>query len=459
MDVQGSRAQRVRRGDLQREQWEPAPCPTVLSPQRVGRALGEWQRSELRLARSFPECRDLAREQLEDLYQETTLVLLGRSFQNEEHLLNALRWGIKHRALHLHRDERRRGEILAHRAPELQLAAEGRADEHAPEHAAVHEQDRLIAKDFLTELTDLERRVFWLIAEGMRYRAIAPVLQIPVNEARKAARSCERKRERFQLLYDTGRLCGFRSQTIQALQAGRLRNEELAQRAFAHLEGCAHCRSEHRTNARRLRQSFQGEAAALLPVPALAAHLGWLARIAARTRPLHERLATYAPPPTNGGVRDAAAAVLAGGGAAAKLAAGVATVAVIAGGTLGATHAFQHPQSGHQPPLSASKGGARTHRLPVHPATAAISSDHHAPPATSGHREPPSPSRRAKGSYASGGREPGGFAFLGVPSGATQRREHARATAASSAGGHAEAGPTVAAPARPATTGGGPFSP
>ena len=54
----------------------------------------------------------------------------------------------------------------------------------------------------------------------MQYRAIAPVLGIPVNEARNTARACERKRERFQLLYDTGRLCGYRAQTIQALQNG-----------------------------------------------------------------------------------------------------------------------------------------------------------------------------------------------------------------------------------------------
>ncbi len=193
---------------------------TALSGEQVGVALGAWQSAELRLARCFGECRGLTHEQLEDLYQETALVLLMRSFHSEEHLRHALRWGIKHRALHHHRDERRRGEILAQRAPELTLAAERREAQRTPELAALLEDDRLIVTEFLAELSDLERHVFWLMAEGMRYRAIAPLLAVSVNEARKAARGCEAKRERFQLLYDTGRLCGFRSQTILAMQAG-----------------------------------------------------------------------------------------------------------------------------------------------------------------------------------------------------------------------------------------------
>lgn len=69
-----------------------APRPGRLSGERVGLALGAWQAGELRLARRFGECRDLTHEQLEDLYQETALVLLKRSFHSEEHLRHALRW-------------------------------------------------------------------------------------------------------------------------------------------------------------------------------------------------------------------------------------------------------------------------------------------------------------------------------------------------------------------------------
>ena len=131
--------QKPRPGDPAGANRQPKPAPGArgLDPAQVGQRLGEWQKAELRLARSFPECRGVGRAQMEDLYQDTMLVLLDRPYNDEQHLRNALRWGIKHRALHLHRDERRRGEILTARAPELQLVAEGRAEEHTPEQAAV----------------------------------------------------------------------------------------------------------------------------------------------------------------------------------------------------------------------------------------------------------------------------------------------------------------------------------
>jgi RNA polymerase sigma factor (sigma-70 family) len=410
MDVQGSRT--ALPGDRRHAPPAPGVGRSGLSRERVGQALGEWQRGELRLARSFAECRGLSHEQLEDLYQDTALVLLGRSFHNEEHMRNALRWGIKHRALHQHRDERRRGEILAQRAPELQLATEGREEDRTPELAAVLAQDRLFVAEFLSELSELERRVFWLVSEGMRYRAIAPILEIPVNETRKAFRACERKRERFQLLHDTGRLCGYRSHTIQALLSGEGASERLASGAFAHLEACAHCRSEHRTNARRLRRSFQEQAAAMLPIPALAGHMGWLTRLDLRARALHQRLLPYGSPPGTGGVRERAIAVVAGGGVAAKLAAGAATVVVIAGGALGATHELAVPHSSHR---GVKRTASRRHApspvavLPASATDAAVASAS-APVQASPRRSSPG------ASHAVARKESGGFGFLGVPS-------------------------------------------
>jgi hypothetical protein len=73
------------------------------------------------------------------------------------------------------------------------------------------------------------------------------------SEARKAGRSSESKRKHFQLLYELGRLCGLRAATIRALQNGEVTSEELAQRAFAHLAWCRHCRSKYNTNAKKLR--------------------------------------------------------------------------------------------------------------------------------------------------------------------------------------------------------------
>jgi RNA polymerase sigma factor (sigma-70 family) len=440
---------------------DDARGPTALAPlfgtrrlaaERTGQLLGEYKASELRLARNFPECRNMSKEELEDLYQETALALLDRRFQREEHLRNALREGIKHRALNLHRDERRRQEILDQTGARSHVMAQIDEDAYSPEHVALAHQDRAIVSEFLTELTQLEQRVFWLHAEGMQYRAIAPVLGIATTEARNASRACERKRQRFQLLYDTGRLCGYRATTIQALQSGETRSEELAQRAFAHLDACPSCRAEHKTNAMRLRRSFRDQAAALLPVPALAGHLGWLTKLAIRTRALQHRL-TDGSPLGQGAVRERAAALLAGGGGA-KLAAGAITIAVIAGGTIGATHALHdHPQAHHPhtrapspvaapspspPPAAravdlvqgptAALTGARTpkHSLRT-PARRTTASRRHALPSH----------RRAAPLELSTRREPGGFAYLGVPTDTTStpRVSEAAHTATRSAGG------------------------
>ncbi len=313
--------------------------------ERIGETLGQWQAPELRVARRFPECRGLNPEQLEDIYQETVLALLHRPYVSEEHLRNALRTGIKHRALNLHRDERRRQAILTQRAPELHLKARAAATQDTPEIAVLLEQDHLIVAEFKTELTNREQEVFALLAEGLRYRAIATVLSIKKNEARKVSRACERKRERFQFLYNSGRLCGFRSHTILALQSGEATSEELATRAIAHLESCGRCRVEHKTNAKRLRRSFQDQAAALLPLPVLVSHLGWLARLGLRTRAIQERLTPEAAPAGSGALRERALALLAGGGVSAKVTTGVVTVAVLAGSA--ATHVLNAPPTHH----------------------------------------------------------------------------------------------------------------
>ncbi len=461
MDVQALRARTGTGG-------RPAPARGVgeagLASERVGQALGEWQSAELRLARSFAECRGLPQEQLEDLYQDTALVMLSRSFANEEHLRHALRWGLKRRALHLHRDARRRSEILSERAPELQLAAEGREQEHTPELAAVLAQDRLFVSEFLSELSDLERRVFWLVSEGMRYRAIAPVLEIEVNAARKAFRGCERKRERFQLLHDTGRLCGFRSHTIQALLSGEGASERLARAAFAHVEHCAQCRTEHKTNARRLRRSFQEQAAALVPIPALAAHMDWLSRLGLRARTLHQRLLPYGAPPGTGAIRERTIAIVASGGVAAKMAAAGATVVVIAGGALGATHELA---AQHRAPRDLGRVASRPHARSqsVSPSTSAAVVPTSTPRAST---STPLRSVSKRSSSTSGHavtrRETGGFGFLGVPSSAPARSNEAHAASVSPAGKRplsapeGSGSPKSSAP-EPRQSGGGAFSP
>jgi RNA polymerase sigma factor (sigma-70 family) len=418
----------------------------LLTREQVERILGERQARELRIARGFVECRGLSREQLEDLYQETVLALLRRPYKDEKHLCGALRLGIKQRALNLYHSERRRGEILAENAPAMHALEVARGAEMTPEQVALARQDRLLVTEFLVELSGRELEVFSLISEGMGFNRIAKELAIPVNQARSILEACERKRERFQILHDHGRLCGYRSTTITALLDGHATSEELARRAIAHVAGCAQCRAEHKTNAWRLRRAFQDQAAVLLP-PILAGHLGGVSRASMYTRTLAGRIRPDWMSLAQDGARERAAALLAGGGATAKLAAAALTAAVIAGSTIAATHT----PTRQQPPRS------RAHALAV-PATRPVAfvqtplapftiiAAHHAPRvrrrlAPGRVVAIPHPAHRHPAT-----REPGGFAYLGVP--ATGTAAAATSTQAS------------APPATPTgTQTGGPFNP
>jgi len=213
------------------------------------------------------------------------------------------------------------------------------------------------------------------------------------------------------VLYDTGRLCGFRSQTIIELQAGASVAEELARGAFAHLEACASCRAEHRTNARRLRRSFQGQAAALLPIPVLAGRLGWLARLDLRIRTGQVRVAELGSAQAAGGVRERAGALLAGSGAAVENRGGRRDGRGHGRRRHRATHALEHPQrraAAHaaaiREPASAPQKAPGTVSVAaaerVHPAPAA---QHPAPVA----QHPISSRRAAQPQGASTPREPG----------------------------------------------------
>ena len=451
MDVQGSRS--GSRGENEPGESDAPRRTRLLRSEDVGRRLGEWQASELRLARAYPECRDLGQAQLEDIYQDTVIVLLARPHHDEQHLRNALRWGLKRRALQLHRNERRRGEILDQRGPELEEAAERRELQRAPELALVLAEDRLVVSEFLTELSELEQRVFWLAAEGMRYRAIAPVLEIPVNIARKAFRSCERKRAHFQLLYDTGRLCGYRSRTIRAMKSGGAVSEQLTLGAYAHLESCARCRAEHKTNRRQLRRSFQGQAAALLPIPLLTGRLGLLARLDLRARTIGQRVGIYGTPPSGGAVRERGVALLLSGGAGAKIAAAGATAVVIAGSTIGASGVLTptHKPRRHAHHARAAASSAST----TERSTAASAGETSQAASSNSSDAAGSSSRTSRGGQRS--REPGGFAFLGVAGKQGTARRAARASAASA--GPRPARPSSAPHKEPTQSGGGAFSP
>jgi RNA polymerase sigma factor (sigma-70 family) len=390
---------------------------------RVNELLAGWRARELRVALAFRECRGLSEDQLEDLYQETTLALLHRPYNDHRHLQRALRKGLKRRALNLHRDERRRQEILAENASGIHILEKARSAENTPEQVALLREDRLLVTEFLAELSELERRVCSLLIEGLKYHAIAKEEGITVNQARNATRSYERKRERFLRLYNAGRLCGYRSATIRALQNGQATSDELAMLAIAHVQACPHCRAEHKTNARRLRRDFQRQAAELLPPPLLLTRLGWLSRTGLRARALQQRVWPDGITLGTGGVRERAVALLAGSGASAKLAAGVVTAAVITGGAISATHEPTHHKPGrpHHAAVHAISQPRAYDALDVvqrrpAPAPAVITARRpraDKPSSRPGHvvvvTPPPRPPSRPVRL------EPGGFAYLGVP--------------------------------------------
>ena len=449
--------------ELGRSQGKPpyAPAPGVTLPGagtplqagQVAAILDQCRHRELRIARGFRECRGLSPQQLEDIYQETLLALLRLPYYNEKHLCDALREGIKKRALNLHRDERSHEKILADNAPAIHAAQQARSADQTPEQLALARQDRLLITEFLAELTGRnELRVFWLVTEGMGYNRIAKILKIEANEARSTVAACERKRERFQKLHDSGRLCGYRAATVKALLEGQAASPELVGIAVAHVARCARCQAEHETNAKRLRRAFEEQAAALIP-PAFTTHLGWLTRSSIQSRTLAQRLYPDWISVGQGGARERAATLLAGGGASAKLAAGIATVAVIAGAGITATHALEHHQRHphHHPAASATNLARATlpvelalPSLPVPAGTAVLprasrhaAARHQGAPGhvvASAHEatRPTDPNRR----------EPGGFAYLGVPTSTPTP------TPAS-----------VQQPAQTATHTGGPFSP
>lgn len=393
----------------------------------VAGLLMRWRTRELRLARRFRECGGASATEIEDIYDAiaTTLIEEDRSFQSEEHLRSALRVGIRLRALRLHRDRATRGRVLERTGPGMHYEQQEHSWRGDPERALLAHEDDLIIGEFLAELSREERRVFALVAEGHSWRAIATRLHLPEPKARALTRSCERKRKRFIGLYAAGRLCGYRSRTIAAVLSGAQHTDLAIRQALAHLRHCRTCQTEHKTSEAQLRSMFNQRALALLPLPMLTHARLWLferfAGPAARVLRLTHRGPT-APTGTRERLIEVAGA--ASGGAAAKLAAGAISMAVLAGGAVGLTER-QHHHHGHH-------HRAASHTKPVPTIKTSV-------PVLVAHirRDEPSTRRGLRPRQY----EPGGFAYLGVPT-MTKRAPASRRSA-----------PVVR------QQGGGPFSP
>jgi DNA-directed RNA polymerase specialized sigma24 family protein len=298
--------------------------------------LFEWRPAELRKAQG--QFRRLGVHDLEQIYDETVEVLLSRPHDHEQHLQRALRIGIRLRALMLLRDRAIHRRVVDEAAPVMQADGEDRAWSVHPEKAVLAREDDFIIGEFIAELTLDERRAFALLAEGKSWRAIATALGMPENEARNVTRSVERKRERFVTLFESGRLCGCRSRTIDEVLAGEQTGELAWRQALAHVRHCRECRAEHQVTFAQLRARFDREALALLPLPvAGSAHISLVDRVlAVLERPVRllERLSG------GGGVaRERVVEAAAATGVTAKVAVSVAgVVAVVATGVTVGVH-------------------------------------------------------------------------------------------------------------------------
>ncbi len=283
-----------------------------------------------------------------------------------------LRIGIRLRALMLLRDRAIHRRVVDEAAPVMQADGEDRAWSVQPEKAVLAREDDFIIGEFIAELTLDERRAFALLAEGKSWRAIATALGMPENEARNVTRNVERKRERFVTLFESGRLCGCRSRTIDEVLAGEQTGELAWRQALAHVRHCRECRTEYQVTFAQLRARFDRQALALLPLPvAGSAHISLVDRVlAVLERPVRllERFSG------GGGVaRERVVEAAAATGVTAKVAVSVAgVVAVVATGVTVGVH---EASPGHRNHHTTS---ART--VPPLPRSSALVSQLGAPP-------------------------------------------------------------------------------
>ena len=211
------------------------PSPTLFA---------QLRRSELRIAHTFKECTGIGRVDIEELFDATTSALLARLFESEDHLCYALRLGIRRRALNLHRDRATHSRILEQAAPAMRASREEQAWREDPERACIARENALLAAEFLAQLTKRQREVFALMANGRGGQTIATELKIDPKVARNEMRFCEHERQRFLKIYEAGRLCGYRSQAIDAVLSGRRTTELARDQARVHLSYCRSCQAK-----------------------------------------------------------------------------------------------------------------------------------------------------------------------------------------------------------------------
>jgi hypothetical protein len=426
------------------------------SPEEAARALRHRRAEFVGQLRGRSDGRGIPLPAQEEIVDDaiTAVVMAPRGTLNEHHLIGAFWLAVEHRCRR-HREGRHLTRFGSRQRVELDLETLP-APFAANPFDAVELLDRFArAADLMAELNGLERRVVAVMASrGVGAVSAARLLDLPLGEARSAARSANEKLDRIAVIYAAGRMCDFRAGALAADAAGRASDRD-ARLARAHIQACAPCGRMYRRlrHEMRRREFRRAAAAAFLPsVPTGAGHIG-IGKLAVW---IEHRL-SFMPRGTTG----RAAEALGGAGIVKAGAAGMAIVA--AGGALtgqalhvlGAGTAQGHRRTHlvgrrHHPLASASAYGSAQLTVTTPSSAAESAGRDSAPPAST---KPPSKSLGylALGAPAA---SPHGGSTVSAPEGS--RETSARAASVTSSPGESEtATPVNRAPEAPTQSGGG----
>ena len=199
------------------------------------------------------------------------------------------------------------------------------------------------AADFIADLDQRELTVVSVMAaRGIGPVSAARVLDMPLGEARAAARSAGLKLDRIAAIAAAGRMCEFRARVVTADAEGTATERE-ARLAKAHVSACVPCGRTYRQIRREMHgRDFQRAAvAAFLPPPVLATggHTGGIGKLAIWL----EHRVNFIPR----GSGERAAEVLGGAGVVKMAAAGTAIVAAGGAWTAPIVHVVENGSAKH----------------------------------------------------------------------------------------------------------------
>ena len=217
------------------------------------RLLGEWQAQRApRIARRFPECRGLSARAARGHLPGDARGVARQTLPPRGASAQRATWASS--TVHCICTATSAGEGDPRSKTRRATARDGRASAKVstrPERAALLHEDHLIVAEFLAELSEVERCVFGWLAEGMQYRGDRVALRgIEVNARAKPRARASESASTSSCSTTRGDYAGFAPRRSARCRPAKRQATELAARAFAHLEGCAHCRAEHKTNAR-----------------------------------------------------------------------------------------------------------------------------------------------------------------------------------------------------------------